>query len=233
MDDFTNIKPEDIMFQNKDVSILKPNIPKGILISSRYPADKYNILQEGLKSGAQLKKENKYCHTKTYYNCIFFRAPYQKPKKLDYSSVELEILNLYSQDTNSRDIQNDNVKKLEDNFMDNRIFIRVDPNKTFVYSSELRDIFTYPELYQKKDYIINSRKTMIEYLNIIEENRIAMLASKSQLPYFNLLTSRIHFTNNFEAQFIKKLPYSPYLINKCSEVLVELPILSPCHFVNI
>ena len=45
MDDFTNIKPEDIMFQNKDVSILKPNIPKGILISSRYPADKYNILQ--------------------------------------------------------------------------------------------------------------------------------------------------------------------------------------------
>lgn len=230
MEEFNNIVPEDIVFQNNDICIINPNIPKGIIISHKYRGNFNNIMIEGLKSGAQLKKENIPCLTNSLHRCIFFRAPYHKPRKMDYSSIETEILNLYSE--SKTDINMNDISKLDADYIKSHIFIRIDPRKTFVYSSELRDIFSYPELYGKNKYINNSRKNMIEYLEIIENNRKEIILHQNMIPYFNLITSKVNFTTYSESKFTTTLPHSPYLINKCSEVLVELPIISPNFFVE-
>ena len=219
---FDNIGEEDIMLRTIDICILKPDCEKGVLVSTRYSEKFPDIPQTGLKSGYQLKKEGIPYHTNKEHHCIFFRAPYERPLKLDYSDIKNEINSLYP-------IVNQEEKN---DFMKNRIFIRVVPRHTYVFSSEIRDIFMYPQHYGKLNIIQRSRKTLLEYFHIIENNKFLMSQNKDKLPFFHLETSQVHFTSNFESDIAQKYPYNPYLIHKCSEVLVELPFLGSEHFVK-
>ena len=220
---FDNITLNDIMLKTKDACILKPDCKKGILVSTKYPKKYQNIPKIGLKSGYKLKKEGMDLNRSIEHNCIFFRAPYQKPLKLDYSDINSEINSVYP-------IVDEDEKK---DFMENRIFIRVHPRYTYVFSSEIRDIFMYPQNYGKKDIIQRSRKSLLEYLHIIENNKKLMLQNQNKLTFFNLESSKVHFSNDIVSCIARKYPYNPFLIHKCSEVLVEIPFLSPEHFVKV
>ncbi len=54
-----------------------------------------------------------------------------------------------------------------------KIYLRVNPEKTFVFSREIRYVYTHPIWYSKVDNAIEcSRKTLSEYLRIIRLNKV-------------------------------------------------------------
>jgi len=61
---------DDILYQDYDVCILKPDVKKGVLIFS----DK-SIFEDGLKTGKQLKEEGIDFGRSMIHNYSFFRAP--------------------------------------------------------------------------------------------------------------------------------------------------------------
>ena len=216
--DFSNILDEDIIFQTKNVRILKPHIKKGVLVFTKYNSKYPNIKTNGLKSRKKLVEEGIMENNGPSHSCIFFRAPYQKPNTIDYSSISKELESLYLD--------------IDSQFMENKVFIRVDPRYTNTFSSEIRDIFTYPEYYRKPYMIQNSKKPMVKYFDIIYQNRelIENNSNKKLVPIFNLFSSEVTFKKvNYKCHS----PYNPYLININSEVLVETDYLSPNHFVIV
>ena len=52
-----SILPEDILFQDADVCVLKPGVKKGILIFTNYkqPAGMPSLCEAGLKTGERLR----------------------------------------------------------------------------------------------------------------------------------------------------------------------------------
>lgn len=218
--DFSNIEPDDIMFQTNNISILKPHIKKGILICTNYNKNYPNIPLEGLKSRLQLVQEGLMEDNGPAHRCIFFRAPFIKPDTINYESIQTEIESLYIKNS---------IKK----FMLGKIFIRVDPRNTYTFSSEIRDIFTYPEYYKKPYMIQNSRKMLLTYLDIIKENK--MLEEKKRkekpisYPIYNLFSSKVEFRS---IPIKPSSPFNKYNINTNTEVLVETNFLSNQHFVT-
>ena len=221
MDFYNDILPEDVLLETSNVCILKPEVKKGILIFHSYPSERSEMVKTGLKTNHTLIREGfrKVCQIP--HTCIFFRAPYQKPTLLDYSSVESEIASVY-QDTE---------KKLTSKFYENKIWIRVDPRKTNTFSSEIRDVFTYPENYRKPSTINNSRKTMLQYFDIIASNRKVIQDNLDLYPIFNLFSSQVVMRTN--KPYKLKSPMNQYDVSRNREVLVEIPHLTPEYFVKI
>ena len=216
--DFSNIKVEDISLKLPNITILKPNIKKGILIWTKFNEKFPQIPKTGLKSRFRLVQEGLIEDNGPKHKCIFFKAPYNKPLRIDYTSLKSEIECLYKYPG----------FKLDDDFYQNKVFIRIDPRTTYTFSSEIRDVFTYPEFYGKPEEIFKSRKTMIDYLDIIEKNeKIIKSCPQGSLPVFNLYTSQAHC---FHIDYKCQVPYNPYKINVCSEVLADVEILDPEHF---
>lgn len=216
-----------MLFMNKMelVRIIKPELKKGVLLFTRItqPNNGDNICAIGLKSGKQLSEEGIEYHTKIKHPYIFFRAPYFNTD-IDYSTIHNEIVSLYGilpPDTYA--------------------FIRVDPDKTYVYASELRStfkaleiasyIFSGAKLYQELDLFVRGRTkiTLAEYLNIIGENKIKEENPQvGKLLLYNLYNLKCdYFPNN-----IKKsdgYTYAPTFKN--SEILVDT-FIKPEWFVH-
>jgi hypothetical protein len=207
-----NIVPEDIMYQDKNVCILKPHIKKGIIVFSNYESNNFDISKVGLKSGLQLYKECVDFGRVVQHPYIFFRAPYYSPKKIDYSSIETEIAYLYGNDQI-------HIKKTA--------YIRVDPDNTFVYSSEIRI-----EYFNKHEsFINNSRKRLSSYLYIIDQNK----NMEDNIPpdrkiFYNLFSSEACY---FMLTAHPHKPYNDLPINRNTEILVTIPHLTPDYFVLI
>ena len=181
--DFSNIKVEDISLKLPNMTILKPHIKKGILIWTKFNEKFPQIPKTGLKSHFRLVQEGLMKDNGPKHKCIFFKAPYNKPLRIDYTSLMNEIECLYK----SKGV------KLDDAFYKNKVFIRVDPRNTYTFSSEIRDVFTYPKFYHKPDEIYKSRKTMIDYLDIIQKNeKIIKSCPQGFLPVFNLYNLNAH-----------------------------------------
>ena len=147
----------DIMYQDNDVTILHPKSDRGIIIWTNYvqPDSSPYIYETGLKTGEQLHKEGIEFGRAVYHPYIFFRAPYRKPDKATPNNVE----SYYDEDLF--------------NSSKNKIFIRVDPDKTYTYSSEIR-VYMPSTRYHSTVYnnhLTQSRKTLTEYLDIITENK--------------------------------------------------------------
>jgi len=117
---------DDIMYQDELVCILKPAVKKGIVVWTHFtqPAGMNTLCRLGLKTGKQLQSEGIDFGRSKIHPYIFFRAPYYS-RDIDYTSVETEIFSSYGEIGTEP-----------------RVFIRVDPHRTFVFSSEIRDIFT-------------------------------------------------------------------------------------------
>ena len=210
------IEQSDIMYRDDLVCILKPNVKKGIIIWTHFtqPEGMGSLCELGLKTGKKLKEEDVNFGRTKIHPYIFFRAPYYS-RDIDYTSVETEINSSYGE------------RQLE---IEPRAFIRVDPDKTFVFSSEIRDIFKHSVWYGKEENIINnSKKTLSKYLDIIKENmEIKMDVKSDQKIWYNLFSSEAVL---FPIRASPGEPFDSEPIERNSEILVSTPHLTPEHFV--
>ena len=205
------INRDDILYEDELVRILKPYVKKGVLVWHRYPKDcDVNIPSIGLKSGKQLQEEGIDFGRTKIHPYIFFRAPYHH-NKIDYTSIETELLSSYEPAI------------LKDK---NLMIIRIDPEYTKVYSSEIRASRT-PNDWKK------SEKKMTQYFRFIS-------AADSMAKYKEVLSGDKKcvwhlFTSGcsvFPKQYNLTYPWHPYPTNRHSEVLVHMGHMPPEYFVK-
>ena len=214
------VTQEDILYQDSDVCILKPDVKKGILIFSNIANT--SIYNDGLKTGKQLEKEGIDFGRSMIHDYSFFRAP-KMSGPIIRDTVQSEITSLYDPNLN----------------LSSKVWIRIDPKRTFVYSSEIRAKF-YPQFkFGTPEYLENleqqvskSRKTMIEYFQILQQNSLILDEVNAnpdciQKPLYNLFSSRVQM---FHVN--QKYPWDVENIDINSEVLVRVNILTPNFFVN-
>jgi len=210
------IELSDIMYLDDLVCILKPNIKKGIIVWTNYTQleEMDSICYLGLKTGKQLQSEGINFGRTKIHPYIFFRAPYYS-RDIDYTSVETEIISSYGEGQIGTGP---------------RAFIRVDPDRTFVFSSEIRNSFKHMVWYGKEDNMINnSKKTLSKYLEIIKENMEIKKGVKSnQKIWYNLFSSKAVL---FPIRASPKEPFDDEPIERYSEILVSIPNLTPEYFV--
>ena len=206
----------DIMYQDELVCILSPGVKKGIIIWTHFtqPEGMDSLCNLGLKTGKQLQKEDIDFGRSKIHPYIFFRAPYYSRDIIDYTSVESEIISSYGEGQIGTEP---------------RIFIRVDPDRTFVFSSEIR---TKGEWYDRENVILmNSKKTLSKYLQIINDNmKIKEEAIKpDQNIWYNLFTSQAVVFPPRAGR--PPLPFDKQPIERMSEILVSIPHLPPEYVV--
>jgi hypothetical protein len=168
----------------------------------------------GLKTGKQLESEGVDFGRRKIHPYIFFRAPYYS-RDIDYTSVETEINSSYGKGQIGSE---------------SRVFIRVDPDNTFVFSSEIRVNF-FNEADTK---IFDSKKKLSEYLKIIKTNLeienilLNKFLEPRQKILYNLFSSKAKLFPNTTNP--GKL-FSDAPINRNSEILVSIPHLTSNYFV--
>ncbi len=220
----------DIMYQDDLVCILQPYIKKGIIIWSNYtqPPNMDSLLTLGLKTGKKLKEEGIDFGRSKIHPYIFFRAPYFSTD-IDYSTIETEIISSYGhsrQHARGCSHMSSTGQELLERDNETKVFIRVDPDKTFVFSSEIRVNF-FNEADTK---IFDSKKKLSEYLTIIKTNLEIETSerSKNKKILYNLLSSKAKiFLNTINPGKL----FSDAPINRNSEILVSIPHLTPEYFV--
>jgi hypothetical protein len=209
------------MFRDADVCILKPGVKKGVLVFTLYnqPTGLPSLCESGLKTGAQLKKEGVDFGRGVFHPYVFFRAPYLSNPP-DYTTVESEIKSSFGERISDKP---------------KMAWIRVDPDQTYVYSSEIRAVYRPDALLGSAKYtsemfseVWRSRKTMTEYLRIIGENA-RMPVEPGKKPVYNLFSSDVKLIP-MKGKAI--YPWNEEPINMNSEVLVYIPHLTPDFFVK-
>ena len=217
------IEQSDIMYKDDLVCILKPEVKKGIIIWTHFtqPEEMGSLCEFGLKTGKQLQIEGiKFGRSiidgiefdrSRIHPYIFFKAPYYS-RDIDYTSVETEINSSYGEGQIGTEP---------------RVFIRVDPDRTFVFSSEIR---TKAEWYGIENVkLMISKKTLSKYLQIINDNvKIKKGVNTDQKIWYNLFTSQAVL---FPTRASPDLPFDNQPIERMSEILVSIPHLTPNYFV--
>jgi hypothetical protein len=223
------INKDDIKYQDDLVCILKPESKKGILIYTHYtqPENTEDLRLSGLKTGRQLHTEGINFNRTIYHPYIFFRAPCIPRREdaapyysndIDYTSVETEINTLYGSLLQTQVIFTDSQRN-----MSSKIWIRVDPDKTFVFSSEIR---TKSEYINNNWIINNSKKTLSNYLEIIKRN--SKIEKGDKQIFYNLFSSEaVLFPKCCKPNF----PFDDCPIERNSEILVKMPHLTSDYFV--
>ena len=210
------IEPSDIMYKDDLVCILRPDVKKGIIVWTHFtqPTGMDSLCNLGLKTGKQLQEDGIDFGRSKIHPYIFFRAPYYS-RNIDYTSVESEINSSYGEGQIG---------------IKSRAFIRVDPDNTFVFSSEIRDIFTHSGWDGKENTMINnSKKTLSKYLEIINNNReIIENVKPGKKIWYNLFTSEAVL---FPIDAHPEEPFDDEQIQRNSEILVSIPHLTPNYFV--
>lgn len=210
----------DILFQNDDVCVLKPDSPRGILIFSRvrlnkenYKTDeefeeaKRNICSEGVYSYNELKKQKPELGLTSrethgdHDDLIFFRAPFTPDITTFESAYECR--------------EPSDLNYVHDNHIIT-VLLRIDPEKTFVYSSELRA--------KQPAMIYNSRKPMMKYLEIIDKNKQIQRPNINPFNY-KMVANLFTYEQSYRLNNIKSVfPYMDYWnINRNTEVVVKIP----------
>jgi hypothetical protein len=203
------------MYKDDLVCILRPDVKKGIIVWTHYtqPSEMNSLCELGLKTGKQLQKEGIYFGRSKIHPYMFFRAPYYS-RDIDYTSVETEINSSYGE------------KEIG---IKSRVFIRVDPDNTFVFSSEIRAL--------NPSDIEKSKKTLSEYLRIIYinstiYNTLFPLSTTKKQPAYHLFSSKlIPIENNGREYTTLNYPFINKPIERNSEILVSIPHLTPDYFV--
>ena len=177
-----------------------------------------SILKDGLKTGKQLKKEGIDFNRSMIHNYSFFRAP--------------NFLRYIVRDSTKSEIESFFDSNLSSHL---KVWIRIDPKQTFVYSSEIRATFAPNFAFGTPEYlnmlereVLKSRKPMIEYFQILQENSLVHANPVQKLCY-NLFSSRVQM---FPVNVDTKYPWNDYNINLNSEVLVRVNNLTPNFFVK-
>jgi len=202
------ITDEDVKYIDPYVCILHPYVNKGVIVWHSYEKKEgVDLKEEGIKSGYLLNKEMCNYGRITHHPYIFFKAP-----EKEYTNIgEITECN-------------------------NRIYIRVDPDRTFIFSSEIRSRFRPPCYYPSQAYdlriwqeLLKSRKTLREYFFIVKENEEIINKNIDDEFLYNLYNSRkcvIPKNGFFE------YPYDKSNIKFNSEILVFIQHLTQDFFVN-
>lgn len=203
----------DVLFEDKNVCILKPESKRGVLVYNYYtqPANTEPICTSGLKTGQQLQKEGIDFGKTVFHNVIFFRAPFL-PGPIDYTSVETEIKSSFG----------DHLLK-----QPSVVWIRVDPDKTFVFSGAIRAKFLGPQSIVEAE-VERSRKTLTEYLRILGENQKVVAGPQQKIVYHlrSSIARPVPIAMNIN------YPSDSAPINFDSEILVGKAQLTPDAFVK-
>jgi len=165
------------MYKDNLVCILNPEVKKGVLVFHYYnqPEDSPSLCSIGLKTGQLLHNEKKvkFGDRKKYDPYIFFRAPFFG-NEIDYSSIESEI---YSSFGFIR--------------LSNKIFIRVDPDNTYVFYSD-DDI----------SIKISKIRNIGSYISLS-----SFLRQQTDKSSYEILVSKPHLTRNFFVKCYKDIPH--------------------------
>jgi hypothetical protein len=207
------IEDEDIMYKDDLVCILKPNVKKGIIVWHKQPTEMESLLISGLKTGKRLQEEGIEFGRTKIHPYIFFRAPYYS-NPINYATVKTEIESSYGEGELGTEP---------------RIFIRVDPDRTFVFSSEIRVNFKTDA--EQSKYLDKSKKTLSAYLEIIKDNlRIENnIIPQGNIRTYNLITGKARLSSIISDQ----LTFSVAPTNRNSEILVSISHLTPNYFVSL
>ena len=234
------IEQSDIMYEDDLVCILKPEVKKGIIIWTHFtqPAGTDSLCNLGLKAGNQLQIEGIDFGRSKIHPYIFFRAPFYS-RDIDYTSVETEIRSSYGEGQIGTEP---------------RIFIRVDPDRTFVFSSEIRAKIPAVYFHTSDGHLITKTElssTHSKFFMPLTDERYSELYNKYYndeinkskktlseylviikenelrpgLRTYDLHTSRKVLIDSSE------YPYNQYPIERSSEILVSKPHLTPDYFV--
>lgn len=186
----------DILFQDEDICILKPDSQRGILvIHSTKNADICNdglySYNELLNRKPELGLERKKSMFPGHSDIIYFRAPYNN----DITSIDSLYPGFYFDENNYY------------------ILIRIDPDKTYIYNQEGR-------VYNNYDNYKSSRISFTDYFKIIESNKLI----KPKYPisiYGNTISFRKQLLgsgSDMVGTFKKYLP-----TERMGEILAKIP----------
>lgn len=216
------INQQDVAYQDELVCILKPNAKKGLIVFTTVPRENHKAIMEiGLKTGQQLKDEGIEFGRTVYHPYSFFKAPYNDGFA-NYSSIQSEIKRSFGDGIDTYD----------------KVMIRVDPDKTMVFSSEIRAKYTPLLLFGSPEYIkevdkqvVQSGKLLSDYLKIVRFN-------KNQKPNNDRSIIPVYHLHTCEKAFIPQgysvhYPYDLSEVNRNSEILVKIPHLLPELFIQI
>jgi len=234
------IEQSDIMYQDDLVCILRPVVKKGIIVWTHYtqPPEMKSLCELGLKTGKQLQSEGVDFGRSKIHPYIFFRAPYYS-RAIDYSTPETEIISSYGEGQIG---------------VEPRAFIRVDPDKTFVFSSEIRAKIPDVYFHMSDGHLITKRElnsTHSKFIMPHTDERYRELydkyynseinKSKKTLSEYlviikeNELRSELKIYNLYSSRKVALgssiYPYNHEPIEKKSEILVSIPHLTPDYFV--
>jgi hypothetical protein len=191
----------------------------------------------GLKTGQQLQSEGVDFGRHKIHPYIFFRAPYYS-RDIDYTSVEREIISSYGEGQIGTK---------------SRVFIRVDPDRTFVFSSEIRakipavyfhisdgHLITKQELHSThSDFIMprthkKYRELYNEYYNYeINKSKKTLSEYLVIIKENELRPEKIYdlYSSRKVVSRSSIYPYDVVPIERNSEILVSIPHLTPDYFV--
>ena len=229
-----------VIFQDNNICILHPQCPHGILIRTRIPLDMIDtVRRDGLKSGARLRSEG--VEVRMFnWNCVFFQAPcsYVEPMHSDYSHTNdrAQVEEAYGGGSCDRP---------------DYVYIRVDPEFTSVFSSEINAAFRsdlipgrpttlkHQSFYNSAamEWLMRirdcSRKSLAQYLTIIRNNAMFM-EDRVGIPQpkfqWNLYSSKVE-----EASDMQRIlyPCDPHDVSQNSEVIINLEVIPPEWWVSI
>lgn len=240
-----SIEESDIMYQDDLVCILRPDIKKGIIIYSEYKQlpKMDNVCISGLKTEKQLHTEGVDINKKIYHPYIVFKAPYYS-QSIDYSTIETEIASSFGE----KEI------KIEEK---HRVFIRVDPNKTFVFTNIMNASPLTPYFHITDGHLISDSElseTHSKYIMTKDDVRFEDLnrsyyytelnkTKKTLSEYLTIIKENKMSTavpNIYNLYSSKKVvmnkknvsyPFSVLPIERNSEIHVSMPLLTPDYFV--
>ena len=197
----------NVIFQTKDVVMLKPDSKKGVLVGHHFDG-RFNVTKNGLRSGKSLKERIPGWAERTglgLHDKIFFRAPFYK----------------------------DNTRYVEEfSSYGKCAFIRIDPKRTYVYPSEVRA----SEEYGLDPQVINQfRKPFEYYMKAIEKNeknsrKYGYLQEEGPGIFYDMRTFEkivVHPNHVDEKYDPGYLPYTPYAIQRNCEIVVHTDHISP------
>lgn len=208
----------DIKYSDEKVTILHPYVKKGVLIVTFFtpPDSDENLRETGLKTGKKLHEEGIDFGRSKIHPYIFFRAPLSDDcLESNPDSPQQEL------------IQNYDIFEKYAHMFPHYIAIRVDPDKTKVYSSEMRAQGFGDKKFETE--YKRSEKTMTEYLKIIKQNSLKENTYITHNICYNLITCEKKL---FEKTFNPSYPFDDVPIERNSEVLVQVPHLTPDYFVE-
>lgn len=234
-----DILKDDILYQDDLVCILKPEVKKGIIVWTNYrqPSGIDSISKIGLKTGKKLAEEGIDFGRSIYHPYIFFRAPYYS-NEIDYQSIEKEIESSYGFKSNP-----------------SQVYIRVDPEKTYVFSSEIRARMPTPVFHIDDGRLLSQteiKKTHCKFFMPKEHNDYKSLyqeyydnqinkSKKTLSQYLEIIKyNELYDYNTYNLFSSLKVnmkgrivyPYDTTPINRNSEILVSIPHLTPNYFVK-